>query len=167
MKEEKEDIVEEEVDLRPKEPEAFEFSATMPAMSAQDLYVSIKCASLFILTNKCVANRDIMKLTAQFAARNGRQFINQLAQRESRNYQFDFLRPSHSLFPFFTELVNQYIKVLAPPADLKEKLKENTQNKYRILSRVKERVEWVAWIEAEKKKKADEDERERGKGVSV
>ncbi|KAI8141428.1 Pre-mRNA splicing factor PRP21 like protein-domain-containing protein [Fennellomyces sp. T-0311] len=133
--------MEEEVDLRPKEPEAFEFSATMPAMSAQDL--------------------DIMKLTAQFAARNGRQFINQLAQRESRNYQFDFLRPSHSLFPFFTELVNQYIKVLAPPADLKEKLKENTQNKHRILSRVKERVEWVAWVEAEKKKKADEDERER------
>ena len=27
------------MDLRPKEPEAFEFSASMPAMSAQDLYV--------------------------------------------------------------------------------------------------------------------------------
>ncbi|KAI9489315.1 Pre-mRNA splicing factor PRP21 like protein-domain-containing protein [Zychaea mexicana] len=140
-KEEKEVIEAEEIEMRPKEPEAFQFSASMPAMSAQDL--------------------DIMKLTAQFAARNGRQFINQLAQRESRNYQFDFLRPSHSLFPFFTELVRQYTKVLAPPADLKEKLKENTQNKYRILSRVKERVEWVAWVEAEKKKKADEDEKER------
>ena len=104
-----------------------------------------------------------MKLTAQFAARNGRNFINQLAQRESRNYQFDFLRPSHSLFPFFTELVKQYTKVLAPPADFKEKLKENTQNKHRILSRVKERVEWVAWVEAERKKKANEDEKERRK----
>ncbi|KAI9312474.1 Pre-mRNA splicing factor PRP21 like protein-domain-containing protein, partial [Dichotomocladium elegans] len=125
----------------PKQPEAFEFSAQMPAMSAQDL--------------------DIMKLTAQFAARNGRNFINQLSQRESRNYQFDFLRPSHSLFPFFTELVKQYTKVLVPPKDMKQKLKANAETKYRILDRVKERVEWVAWVEAEKKKKEDEDEKER------
>lgn len=104
-----------------------------------------------------------MKLTAQFAARNGRQFINQLAQRESRNYQFDFLRPSHSLFPFFTELVKQYTKVLAPPKDLKVKLLMNKNTKYKILDRVKERVEWVAWTEAERKKKEDEDEKERRK----
>lgn len=108
-----------------------------------------------------------MKLTAQFAARNGRQFINQLAQRESRNYQFDFLRPSHSLFPYFTELVQQYTKVLAPPKDIKEKLKENVNNKYRILDRVKERVEWVAWTEAEKKKKEDEEEKERRKFLTL
>lgn len=106
-----------------------------------------------------------MKLTAQFAARNGRQFINQLAQRESRNYQFDFLRPSHSLFPYFTELVKQYTKVLAPPRDVKEKLMKNTTDKYHILDRVKERVEWVAWQEAEKKKKEDEDEKERRKSA--
>ncbi|KAJ8663764.1 hypothetical protein O0I10_000037 [Lichtheimia ornata] len=143
-KEEKEDqrkTPEEDTNAPPKEPEPFEFSAQMPAMSAQDL--------------------DIMKLTAQFAARNGRQFINQLAQRESRNYQFDFLRPSHSLFPFFTELVKQYTKVLAPPKDLKEKLLMNKNTKYKILDRVKERVEWVAWTEAERKKKEDEDEKER------
>ncbi|KAI8990103.1 Pre-mRNA splicing factor PRP21 like protein-domain-containing protein [Pilobolus umbonatus] len=134
-------IVEQPANLAPKEPQPFEFSATMPAMSAQDL--------------------DIMKLTAQFAARNGRAFIGQLAQRESRNYQFDFLRPSHSLFPYFTELVKQYTKIFLPPKDLQEKLKANTDDKYRILERVKERVEWVAWQEAEKKKKNDEDEKER------
>ncbi|KAF1806424.1 Pre-mRNA splicing factor PRP21 like protein-domain-containing protein [Mucor lusitanicus] len=129
------------VSLAPKEPEPFEFSATMPSISAQDL--------------------DIMKLTAQFAARNGRAFISQLGQRESRNYQFDFLRPSHSLFPYFTELVKQYTKVFLPPRDLQEKLQANKDNKYHILERVKERVEWVAWQEAEKKKKNDEDEKER------
>lgn len=102
-----------------------------------------------------------MKLTAQFAARNGRAFIGQLAQRESRNYQFDFLRPSHSLFPYFTELVKQYTKVFLPPKDLGEKLKANITDKYHILERVKERVEWVVWQEAEKKKKNDEDEKER------
>ena len=31
--------------------------------------------------------------------------------REQRNYQFDFLRPQHSLFNYFTKLVEQYTKV--------------------------------------------------------
>lgn len=45
--------------------------------------------------------RDILRLTALFAARSGRRFTSELANRESRNYQFDFLRPSHSLFGYF------------------------------------------------------------------
>ncbi|CAO3637828.1 unnamed protein product [Mucor hiemalis] len=128
-------------EVAPKEPEPFEFSATMPSMSAQDL--------------------DIMKLTAQFAARNGRAFISLISKRESKNYQFDFLRSNHSLFPYFTELVKQYTRVFLPPKDLQEKLKANTNDKYHILDRVKERVEWVRWQEAEKKKKNEEDEKER------
>ncbi|CAO3610739.1 unnamed protein product [Cunninghamella blakesleeana] len=112
----------------------------MPAMSAQDL--------------------DIIKLTARFAARNGRQFISQLAQRESRNFQFDFLRPSHSLFPYFTELIKQYSKVLVPADDIKEKLAKNA-SKTELLDRVKQRVEWTIWEEIEKKKRAEEDEKEK------
>jgi hypothetical protein len=34
-----------------------------------------------------------------------------LMQRESRNYLFDFLRPHHILFGYFTKLVEQYTKV--------------------------------------------------------
>jgi splicing factor 3A subunit 1 len=55
--------------------------------------------------------RDIVKLTAQFVARNGRQFLTNLMNREQRNYQFDFLRPQHSLFQYFTKLLEQYTKV--------------------------------------------------------
>lgn len=55
--------------------------------------------------------RDIVKLTAQFVARNGRQFLTALMNREQKNYQFDFLRPQHSLFVYFTKLVEQYTKV--------------------------------------------------------
>ena len=51
-----------------------------------------------------------MKLTAQFVARNGRQFLTTLVNRE-KSYQFDFLRPQHSLFGYFTKLVEQYTKV--------------------------------------------------------
>src|SRR4051812_8372011 len=77
--------------------------------------------------------RDILKLTAQFVARNGRQFMTALSQREQRNYQFDFLRPNHSLFNYFTKLVEQYTKVLIPPKNLNEKLRYNVDNKYQIL----------------------------------
>lgn len=42
--------------------------------------------------------------------------------REQRNGQFDFLRPQHSLFQYFTRLLEQYTKVLIPPKDLIKKL---------------------------------------------
>ena len=53
---------------------------------------------------------DIVKLTAQFVARNGRSFLTQLMQKEAKNYQFDFLRPQHTLFQHFSKLVEQYNK---------------------------------------------------------
>ena len=54
---------------------------------------------------------DIVRLTAQFVAKNGKSFLTNLMTREQRNYQFDFLRPQHSLFQYFTRLVEQYTKV--------------------------------------------------------
>ena len=54
---------------------------------------------------------DLIKLTAMFVARNGRQFMTNLINREMKNYQFDFLKPQHSNFPYFTKLVEQYTKV--------------------------------------------------------
>ena len=67
---------------------------------------------LFLLFQGCCfyCFRDVVKLTAQFVARNGRQFLSNLMSRE-KNYQFDFLRPQHSLFNYFTKLVEQYTKV--------------------------------------------------------
>ncbi len=69
----------------PEQPPEFEFSARMPNINAQDL--------------------DVVKLTALFVAKNGRSFATTLAQRESTKSQFDFLRPNHSLYQFFTRLV--------------------------------------------------------------
>jgi len=45
---------------------------------------------------------DMVKLTAQFVARNGRQFLTSLMSKEARNPQFDFLKPAHGLFNYFT-----------------------------------------------------------------
>ncbi|XP_060737607.1 splicing factor 3A subunit 1 [Tachysurus vachellii] len=126
----------------PKEPPPdFEFMADPPSISAFDL--------------------DVVKLTAQFVARNGRQFLAQLMQKEQRNYQFDFLRPQHSLFNYFTKLVEQYTKILIPPKGLLQKLKREADNQREVLDQVKYRVEWAKYQERERKKEEEEREKER------
>ncbi|XP_008333387.1 splicing factor 3A subunit 1-like [Cynoglossus semilaevis] len=126
----------------PKEPPAeFEFIADPPSISAFDL--------------------DVVKLTAQFVARNGRQFLTQLMQKEQRNYQFDFLRPQHSLFNYFTKLVEQYTKILIPPKGLLVKLKNESENPKEVMDQVRYRVEWAKYQERERKKEEEEREKER------
>ncbi|XP_055716949.1 splicing factor 3A subunit 1 [Phlebotomus papatasi] len=130
----------------PKDPPAeFEFIADPPSISALDL--------------------DIVKLTAQFVARNGRQFLTNLMNREQRNYQFDFLRPQHSLFQYFTKLLEQYTKILIPPKDLMNKLKaEAAPGKSSlnvVLESAKYRANWIKYQEAQRKREEEKVERER------
>ncbi|KAJ3410937.1 splicing factor 3a, subunit 1 [Chytridiales sp. JEL 0842] len=125
----------------PKEPQAYEFSATLPHISASDL--------------------DVIKLTAQFAARNGRQFLTALAQREQRNYQFDFLKPNHSLYRYFNALVSQYSKILQPSKQLIASLKACTANKYGVLERIGQRVEYETYQSEMKRKAEEEADKER------
>lgn len=54
---------------------------------------------------------DLVKLTAQFVARNGKGFLTDLAMKEARNMEFNFLKPTHSMFTFFTALCDAYSKV--------------------------------------------------------
>jgi len=94
--------------------------------------MSLRCAGAWLGgSHGC---RDVIKLTAQFVARNGRAFMNTLAQKEARNYQFDFLRPTHSLFPLFNRLVEEYAKVLAPPKPSRDFLASVVRNKLKAWS---------------------------------
>lgn len=43
-------------------------------------------------------------------------------QRESGNYQFDFLKPSHMNFKFFTQLVEQYRTIIQTPPEVREEV---------------------------------------------
>ena len=54
---------------------------------------------------------DLIRLTAQYVARNGKEFLTGLMSRESSNPQFGFLKPTHSLFSFFTANADAYSKV--------------------------------------------------------
>lgn len=122
-------------------PPAFEFSDDPPSISAFDL--------------------DIVKLTAQFVAIHGRSFLTNLMNREQRNYQFDFLRPQHGLFTYFTQLIEQYSKILMPSKTFLALLdKESTDSKL-IIEKVRYRTEWTKIVEAEKRKEEEEAERER------
>ncbi|GAW15412.1 hypothetical protein EKO27_g925 [Xylaria grammica] len=142
------------VDEKPKgppEPPSFQFSARMPNISAQDL--------------------EVVRLTALFVAKNGRQFMTALSQREAGNYQFDFLRPNHSLHNFFQHLIDQYSMLLRAGGidgeggrvqqERTAELQRNVDDKFHILNRAKQRAEWLKYQETEKQKKEEDEEKER------
>jgi splicing factor 3A subunit 1 len=126
----------------PKEPPPdFEFIVDAPSISPQDV--------------------DVIKLVAQFVARNGNPFRNSLMNKEQRNPMFDFLKPQHSHFTYFTRLVEQYTRVLLPPRDIVEKLKKEIENPYNILKDLAYRVEWEKIQQREKAKLDELAEKER------
>jgi len=47
-------------------------------------------------------------------ARNGQKFLSNLTERENKNPEFDFLKPTHLMFGYFTGLVDSYSKCLIP-----------------------------------------------------
>lgn len=122
-------------------PPYYEFTADPPSISALDL--------------------DVVRLTAQFVARNGRQFLTSLMGREQRNYLFDFLRPQHALFHYFTRLLEQYTKVLIPPKELTAELQRDLDNPERVLDAVRYRVAWQRAQEARVRSEEEAQERER------
>lgn len=132
-----------EVRKGPEKPEEFAFSARMPNISAQDL--------------------EIVKLTALFAAKNGKSWMTTLSQREAGNYQFDFLRPQHSMYQYFTRLVDQYTDLLngdsvdegRPQKKRMTELEANAKNRFRILERSRKRAEYVKYEEEQKEAKED------------
>ncbi|KAF8497079.1 Pre-mRNA splicing factor PRP21 like protein-domain-containing protein [Russula emetica] len=126
-----------------KPPPPTEFLLDMPNISAVDL--------------------DIMKLTALFTARQGHSFLANLSVKEGRNYQFDFLKPTHSLFGYFNRLIEQYTKVLMPTPETLAKLKERAENgaKWKMLADAQSHAKWERSRREQEKKREDDREAER------
>jgi splicing factor 3A subunit 1 len=133
----------------PAQPPEFHFSARMPNISALDL--------------------EVVKLTALFVAKNGRSFMTTLSQKEARNFQFDFLRPQHSLYSYFSRLVDQYTDLIQAATVEGGKLQEarkrevrtSATDKFYILGKAKSRAEWVKWQQQQRQKRQEEEEKER------
>ena len=100
-----------------------------------------------------------MKLTALFTARRGRQFLATLSEKEGRNYQFDFLRPTHSLFAYFNRLVEQYTQVLHPNKETVQQLKERAR--WDLLEKARKHAKWEKNRLEREKRREDDQEAER------
>jgi len=126
----------------PKEPEPLEFLLEkLPPVSVLDY--------------------DVMKLAAQYVARNGRGFMLNLTQKEQRNPQFEFLRPHHSLHGLFLRLVTQYTLVLQPDKQRLQRLGEYAHDHHAILGRVMQRTAWTRYQRDRQAEEAAQAERER------
>ena len=104
-----------------------------------------------------------MKLTALFTARRGRTFLASLSAREGRNYQFDFLRPTHSLFGYFNRLVDQYSRVINPSKEVLGKLHARTEEgaRWQTLELARKHAKWQRNKREQDKKREDDQEAEK------
>ncbi|KAK4989484.1 SF3a splicing factor complex subunit [Elasticomyces elasticus] len=142
-------VPQQEMKKGPVQPPEFEFSARMPNINAIDL--------------------DVVQHTALFVAKNGKSWMTQLSQREAGNYQFDFLRPQHSLYQYFSRLVDQYTSLLVGDTEQDGKLQKrriaelerNIKHRFHILERAKQRAAWVKHVDAQKVQKEEEAEAEK------
>ena len=103
---------------------------------------------------------DIIKLTAQYTAANGRDFLGGLAFREQRNSQFDFLKPTSALFSYFTSLVDAYAKVLLPNTTQMDRIKA-MQDRMVVLESAVQRWEWDRMEEERKQNESSKEDEER------
>ena len=132
----------------PEKPVDYQFSVRMPNISAQDL--------------------DVVRLTALFAAKNGRIWVTTLSQKETGNIQFDFLRPQHSLYQFFSRLVDQYTELLngdsldegRPQKKRITELEANVENRFHLLERSRKRAEYIKWEAAQKEEMEEKTKQE-------
>ncbi|KAI9163620.1 Pre-mRNA-splicing factor sap114 [Paramyrothecium foliicola] len=141
----------------PPKPPDFQFSARMPRINQKDL--------------------DVIRLTALFVAKNGRQFMTQLAQREAGNPQFQFLIPNHTFHNFFQHFVDQYTTLLRASGlggeggkvqeERIAELEKNIRDKFHVLNRAKQRAEYIKFQETEKLKKEEEEEEKKAEFARV
>jgi len=138
-------------------------SLTMGGDAKKKKVIKPPPADQYIVNHPYIApmDMDIIKLTAQFVARNGQKFLIGLTQRESRNPQFDFLKPTHALFGYFTSLVDAYTKCLMPNKDEVEKLKKCAASGMEVLDRAMLRFYWDEQEEAQRKSKEEEEKHEK------
>jgi hypothetical protein len=78
---------------------------------------------------------DIIKLTAQYVARNGAEFLSGLRSREDNKREFMFLKETHSLNTFFKRLTDAYSSVLLDSREALKQLNADAMDSSAILQR--------------------------------
>lgn len=104
---------------------------------------------------------ELMKVSAQFAARNGKAFLTALASHKASEPSFAFLRPTHSLHRFFVSLTAAYARVMTPPASLLIGLKKDVLSKTPCLRRAMHRLAYERERDREEELRREREEKER------
>ncbi|CAG9462809.1 unnamed protein product [Pedinophyceae sp. YPF-701] len=110
---------------------------------------------------------DLMKVTAQFTARNGKAFLEEVQRREANNPQFAFLKPTHSLFATFTQMADAYSRVLMPPKGVLERLKQDSADWSHVLERCVKRLEYEKALDRERVEADEAAQREREEMAAI
>jgi len=134
----------------PPPPSEFRFSGRMPQINAKDL--------------------EILKLTAQYTARVGENWLKELRNRESGNFQFEFLRPTHSFNGLFRSLVDQYKILLEEDQTVEARINElehNIRDRFHVLERAKQRADYTKYVSQQKEKEEKKVEDEKREYASI
>lgn len=108
---------------------------------------------------------EVIKLTAQFAAVHGEDFISGLGRRENRNSTFDFLQRLHPHAMLFRQLVGAYDRILGDGEEkeaLKNSVNEMASSEKKTMERVLREHDWDC-VKAEREMEAQEEG--LGKGI--
>ena len=85
---------------------------------------------------------EVIKVTAQYVARNGAEFLSGLRAREANRREFMFLKETHSLNTFFQRLTDAYSSVLLDSRDALKRLAADAADSSAILQRCGPRPGW-------------------------
>ncbi|VDC07888.1 unnamed protein product [Peniophora sp. CBMAI 1063] len=148
-----------EVDDEPAAPkEGAEVEPEKPVV-VEDMGVEPPAADFILdVHNVSALDMDIMKTVALFTAQRGRPFLASLAAKEGRNPTFEFLKPTHPLFGYFNQLIEQFQRVVLPPPSSLQKIAQRAQpnSKWAILDAARSHATWQR-KKAEREKKREED----------
>lgn len=89
--------------------------------------------------------------------------MNNLAKKEARNFQFDFLKSNHGLFGHFTRLVEMYSRILNPQKEMSKDLERFVESKFNALEDIYGRVAYQRHQEETARKEKEKVEEEKGK----
>lgn len=104
------------------------------------------------------ADYDLIRLVAQYVARNGRAFQVGLWNRESRNPQYAFLGHHHPLHQLYQYLVLVYSRIIVKEKSIVDRHSVENCTQEKILERILKRRDWKrAQLKSEDEKKAEEE----------
>lgn len=96
-------------------------------------------------------------------AQNGQNFLISLTEREKKNPYFQFLKPTHNLFPYFTSLIDSYSRILNFSREDEQEVMKRLADRQSLFNQSLEIYEYQVSTNNSNKQKEDFDDEEKSK----